>query len=410
MSTGSGSRLRAAEHALVDLEEMIARGEGDTDAADALREKYSDVRRALAASDRQMVAELAGDLDALSDREIADGADAPDAGAHLDAALRARDLPEFMRLLRSAPNAAPEWSKALWRGRGWSTLGCHYAAAAFLERAIALNPELPPGIRVLRLEELFRAGRLPLAISEARRFVSESGVHPVVRLAALAILYQETLTLPEPERAPRYEKLARDIEATLATAPGLAEQPGARTVVMRAYLIRAYACEHLDQIDEAAQAFDAAVATSPTNDVARIARGVFRAGRRDPGAEEDLQVAVDAGTAILTPYALLAFLAVDQGRHEEGIRLGYAALDRALAPQPRALVLETLAIAHVQMTPPRVEEARRLLTDAIRLAPDVERFRRNLAALSGDASVKVGLDRPSVLKEAQATSASAVAA
>jgi hypothetical protein len=132
---------RDAERTLVRIQQLIAAGEGDSDIADELREDFVALKRELRPSDLQLVNELAGDLDSLSNREIADGTSVEDVGDRLQAALQNQELSEFMRLVRAAPNVMPEWSKALWRSRGWSTLGFHYAAAAFLQRAVDLNPE-----------------------------------------------------------------------------------------------------------------------------------------------------------------------------------------------------------------------------------------------------------------------------
>lgn len=392
MIPSSSADLRDAERVLVELEHLIARGEGDGDAADALRDEFVALKDALPPSEQRLLEELAGDLDSLSDREIPDGSDTTNVGLRLDAALRNSDISEFMRLVRAAPAAVAPWMKALWRGRGWSALGCHYAAATFLERAIALNPTLPPSVRALWFEELYRSGHIDIAAREARHAVEQLEAPPVVRLAALAVLYQENLLRPPDERTGGYRALVSEIESVLAAVPDLAGQPGARTVTARAHLMRAYAYEHLGRADDARVAFDEAVRTSPDSDATRVARGAFLAATDREEASKDFAVAIDVGTSVVAPYALLAFFAIDAGRLDEGESLARAALDRALAPVPRALILEILAAAFLQRMPPQVEEARLLLNEAVRLAPHIGHIQENLARVSTQATPVARLD------------------
>lgn len=343
MTAISAARRRAAERALVELESLIVSQLGDSEAADQYRERFHDELRTVAAGDRVQLEELAGDLDSLSGREVPDGGDDSNAGVRLEAALRIPDWPEAMRILRSAPDAVPSWRAALIRGRGWSVLGYHQAAAAFLAHAIKLGVEPQSLVRVLWLEELVRAQRLDLAIPEAHSVLAQPDADPLVRLAALSVLHRESLSLAAGDRAARWEMLIR--ETRKALTPELVERPEARALVVRAHLVLAYAYEHLGRLDDARRALDDAVNLRPAELGARLARGLFRAALGDADAEKDLRLVVDAGATVPAPYAILALLALRRGQSRDSEALARRALDLALVPEQRTAIQAILESA-----------------------------------------------------------------
>jgi hypothetical protein len=138
------------------LHRLIAEGQGDTDAADDLRDAMDGPWHSMSAEEIARVRALAADLYTLED-EVGEpqpnGQEAEHLRAGLKRAWQERDWQTALELLRSHPCSLPPGETAFLRGLCWDELGDPDTAALFFERAARLDP---------------RAAVYPVAVMEAR--------------------------------------------------------------------------------------------------------------------------------------------------------------------------------------------------------------------------------------------------
>ena len=114
----------------------------------------------------------------------------------------------------------------------------------------------------------------------------------------------------------------------------------------------------------------------PRNEALLVARGTLRYGV-DPLAADDFEQAIRYGSTTVWPYYFLAHHHLVNNRFDQCRRMCERALELPASDEVRANLNEWLAISEAELRFPP-ELIRSAFEEAIRLAPDVDRIRRNL--------------------------------
>ena len=115
---------------------------------------------------------------------------------------------------------------------------------------------------------------------------------------------------------------------------------------------------------------------APGNEALLVARGTLRYGV-DPLAADDFEQAIRYGSTTVWPYYFLAHHHLVNNRFDQCRRTCERALELPASDEVRANLNEWLAISEAELRFPP-ELIRSAFEEAIRLARDVDRIRRNL--------------------------------
>jgi tetratricopeptide (TPR) repeat protein len=370
-SDASVARLRRhAEDLLIEFHETAP-----DDAERPARAREIDaVLASLPADVAAQMASLRRDLEMLDGRDEPLGTPPPNVSDRAARAWFERDFVRLLELLRTAPKVIPEATRALGRGRAWTTLGFPRAAVLFFQHAAAVSNL--PELRVQLLDALVRAGRILEAADLAKLLLNDRPV-PIVGLAATRALFVAIPLEPPARRKPAYENLLRELDSVLS---GLGRDDRVRSSLVAADVTRGMILDHLGQHAEAREAFDRAVSRDPNSVGARLSRSAHLLTHGDGDALEDLEYAVAAETQFVPAYLFLAHRLLERGEYERCASVCSRGLLLPSESVVQAALYEMHGIAIVEMGGD-VTEAIALLENAARLAPANARISSNLRTL-----------------------------
>jgi hypothetical protein len=133
------------EHLLIRLNDRMARGLGETEEADALREEMFDLRQGLSNEEEARLEGLSADLYMLQDDEVFEQASpderAPESLAgELASARRAGDWERALSVLRKGHDYLPRSEVAHVRAQCYERLGHIKSSQLFADYAARLDP------------------------------------------------------------------------------------------------------------------------------------------------------------------------------------------------------------------------------------------------------------------------------
>jgi hypothetical protein len=152
---------------LLQLHDLIAKEQGDSDAADVVRDEMELLWRGLDPEEARRVGRLAAETYMLLGREVFERVDATERtrerlGLDLEAAWQARDWDRVLELLRRGPDFLTVDQLAYLRGRCWLALGHPEVATRFFEFALRLQPTNAE-YRLASVEALLTLGQADVA-------------------------------------------------------------------------------------------------------------------------------------------------------------------------------------------------------------------------------------------------------
>ena len=137
----TSEHYRALTKLLRELHRLIRDGEGDSDAADELRDVMDMHWRKISQDECDRVCQMAADLNSLDRPPAAEPSAVADAILpQLREAERAGDWLRLLAMLLDHPGALSMEDAAFVRGRCWSALGDPETAALFFEHAAEHDP------------------------------------------------------------------------------------------------------------------------------------------------------------------------------------------------------------------------------------------------------------------------------
>jgi hypothetical protein len=252
---------RRYEQLLIRTHELIARGEGDSEEADAVREAMDAPWYRLSEAEQIRLRGLSGDLYMLQDEEVLQTPllSLDDCIQRLIEAREWNDWGAVLGLLRHRPPAIFNETTALLRAQAYDGLGHPNAALLFLDFAHRAHRS-DSGYRAVRMLMAASAGHFEEIIPEADRIVQTGEKDVWLLVAATDVILQRAGTLIGDAKSTAYHRILAALNLTCnSNANGVAPM----FLLVCAHLIRAVALWELGQESEALAALDAAVDIDP---------------------------------------------------------------------------------------------------------------------------------------------------
>lgn len=373
------------EALLKRLHDLNLEGKLDSPEADLVREDMEEPWSRLSAADKALLAGLSSDLYSFSGEEVvrASEVDESELKARVLTAHENRDWLGLLEALRLTHQYFPAAVVAYLRGRCWQQLGRPEAAFWFLDRAHALAPA-NRNYAYMRLDAVLRTGRHQQALAEARQLLSKQDAPLPLVFGAARVFYDSAAHLPPDEGRQLYESIVAAVSAALDNLDQ--DQPSEATpqpsLILDGRLHRALALERLGRLEDAARAYNDAIARHPGSDELLMARALFllRMGRHTD-AQQDLDTLINRGTHLVSAYLFRAHHFLEQQDYARSLELSDRGLLLTTRVATRAVFLEWIAISRYGLNAP-VEDVRSQLEDAMNLDPRNEDVIRNLLALA----------------------------
>lgn len=373
------------EALLKRLHDLNVRGELDSPEADLVREDMEEPWSRLSDDDKAQLAGLSSDLYSFSDEEIVRDSDIekPVLVERARDAFKHGNWPGLLEALRYTHQYFPAEMVAYMRGRCWQQLGRPEAALWFFERAHQLSPS-DRTIAFLRLEALFRAGHRQQALDEAHQILSQRDAPIPLIFGAAKVCADVAPELPTDEGRRLDELVAAAVsgalsaidrnEAIAATMP--------QSLVLAGRLHLAVALERLGKLEEAARAYDGAIARHPSSDELLMARALFLL-RTDhhTAAQRDLEELIGRRTHLVSAYLFRAHHLLMHKDYARCLELSDRGLRLSSRPDTRVVFLEWIAISLYELQASD-DEVRSSLEEAMSIDPMNDDVRRNLEALA----------------------------
>jgi tetratricopeptide (TPR) repeat protein len=363
-----------------EMHRLIAAGQEDSPAAEALRDATDRPWQALTEVERKRACELSEDLYSITEGPPPARDMNPQAAARLSDAIEARQRGEWDRALellrRWGAYVAPALVSYL-RGSIWIEAGDPHAAALFYEHAASLQPDngnylaiflhtldvVDPAAARQRAEEILR---------EPDRFSAVA----VVRAADVES--KAARALPEVDAAQLFRQLIPVLQGALARIEEGDESGIDRASYAMATALLGFSHEFLGETQPALDFYSRGLAAQPDNDGLLVARGILLYGS-SPRAIHDLEAAARQGSPLIWPYFFLSHHYLVSGDFDRCRILCERAMDMAGSGAVKSELAEWLAISQSELGFP-VEMVRASFENSIRLDPSNERARRNLVA------------------------------
>ncbi|MFL5351623.1 hypothetical protein [Archangium sp.] len=373
---------------LKELQELMARGEGESERADAVRDAMEAIRNELDAAESLRIEELSADLYMLTDEEIFQDISPEERATlpkRLQRAFDAGRFEEVLTLLRYGADFLPREAIAYLRGGCWFRLHDYEPAVWFFQYAHELAPR-DPGTAVMVLDALWRAGRQADVMERARGIVENPSAHPQELLAAAHILFCWAEQQEEAAAMPFYGMVVQAIERALEKEASLppAERIPAMTFTGR--VGRALALERLGRESEARRAHQVNLQEYPKDHHVWTLAGLFESQRDVQRAVRYFQRAVELESRHVWPYLFLAYHRLEEGRFQEVIDLCRTGIELAPWKEDLARFYEWSAIARHRLGDPDrtvlelFETATRLDPLNLAIRQNREAFERFVAA------------------------------
>ena len=390
------SPARMYAHLLLQLHDLIVRGEGDSDEADAIREKMDFAWVKMTAEERDRMNDLSHDLYTLAEggnqvvpmtleeREVyrrrAKEASARD---------NQGDVGQVLEFLRGpVPEGVPRYIVPFLQARVWDRLGFVEVALRFMQEAERQNPRF--AIEVMDL--LKRAGHSQQALAYARRILdSEESAPEELYLAGAALLDSVRYRRGEEEVRQVLRRLIPPLKRALKIIqeghPTARELPGLEAGITS---LLGFCHELAGDFKAALNVYDNYLAKDPNNPDVLTMRGLAKQYSNDvEGAMEDFELAIRSGSVSVWPYVLLSRYLMRRGDSRslwQAVRVCGLGLSRKLSGPETAVALlyEGRAICYSCLGQP----LDMVLTDfnsAIELDPMNERLRQNRATAEAQA-------------------------
>jgi len=366
------------------LHELIASGQGESDAANAIRDELDQRVGYLNQCEYRRAEGLCEDLYTLVEDEpppVSAMSVKPRSREQIASDLNVhwgRDWDRVLELLREGAHTIPLDVASYARGRCWAELGDPNTALLFLARASQLNPT-NANYAVLVMNTLTELERFDEAVAIAKTCIQHTR-NSRLHIKAADVLFSLARFVDSLQGEPLYRQVISITENALATEESLPPDQQLPSLAVAGYVLQGMSYEALGQSADARQSFDCAIAIDPSSDAARTARGLLTYGSDTASSVADLQIAVANETPLDWPYFFLAHHFLVMGNYRNCLAMCRQALIRTSQPSLRANLLEWTAIARCELGALSTD-VEALFTSAQALAPFNARIGENMERL-----------------------------
>ncbi len=265
-TTQSPSALPVSEYQVLlkTLHDLMAEGKGDSDEAEAVRDKLDELWPRLTEEEVDFLRGLSSDLYMLTSNEIY----SPYAGtqaqlrADLQAAYVSHDYHARLRLLRKSPTFLTPYGLAFLRARAYEELDHLDIALLFMRHAVNLNPRRDL-YKLFVLDLLRKSGQYDQVLAQTDTYV-EQGASLELRIQAADVLYLSATQLPLYQAEPFIERAVELLRQCLLQDQSVQSAPAA--LVADGYITLGACFVSQLQPDKAIEAFNKALEIEPNNE------------------------------------------------------------------------------------------------------------------------------------------------
>lgn len=360
-----------------ELHCLIAEGKADSPEADEIRDASDGPWEALSETERDRVRWVAEDLYSLYEEPPATQEMTREAQGGLNEAYEARERGEWDRsleLLRAWRAYIDPFLVSYLRGTIWLEAGDPATAALFFQHAHKLSPE-NGSYQAMYLYALNIADPLA-AFKEAQKILhSYKSYSPIAYVRAVDIHFMAARVLSDTDG----NRVFLSLEPILKEALHIAQSEPKkidRSTVVTALSLLGFGSEFLNRFQEAVDYYSLALELDPNNDAILVARGMLLYGASPLGIA-DLERAIQLGSPLIWPYAMLAHHALKTHRYKDCMKLCEIALEKVGSPAVKSEIheWEGAAQAALEFSPGSFELA---FEQAVRTDATNDRAKRNL--------------------------------
>jgi tetratricopeptide (TPR) repeat protein len=365
---------------LLRLHILAETGQDESSEADAIRDSLERPWYDLSEAEKKRISGLSADLYSMSEPAGEPRPMNPQAQRKLLEAVEARqagDWDEALELLRRWGKHLDPAVLSFLRGSVWQEAGDSDTAIPFYQHASRLDPR-DDKFMCMYLSAL-RKSDLVAALTHAWDIVAHSENHqPLVLAQAADILATSIRGTPLVDARPVLQQLIQVLERALAKIrTGETQQFSAiESTHANITFLLGFCYERLGDNRTALHYHNLGLSIAPRNEALLVARGTLRYGA-DALAADDFEQAIRWGSTMVWPYFFLAHHHLVSNSFDKCRRLCERALELPASDEVRASLNEWLAISETELGFPP-ELIRSAFEEAIRLASDVDRIRRNL--------------------------------
>ena len=299
---------------LIELHQLIAKGDGESEAADNIREALSDLWLQVSEVDRQRLDGLSADLYALADKEMYDEESEYSRLPIIDLrklciTLFNSDPIKFLEVLRTRDDIYPKYLKSYIRGRIWERLGYGHVAYLFFSFASELSKN--ENYEYLALNALKESPQREKCLNVALEIgarILQGERKPKVAYVVCSIINDLSQSCGK-DHSLSFQKMLSDIlNASIPQLAGIAANKADKTVLIGSYLLLGNALARLGHTKKALISYKRAVDSRTDDCTAWTALGLHRFKYGIGDAYNVLKKAIELGEKLVWPFLILAFL------------------------------------------------------------------------------------------------------
>jgi tetratricopeptide (TPR) repeat protein len=364
---------------LLRLHQLDVDERSESDEAEAVRDSLEAPWSLMSTSERERIKGLSADLYGISDPATTVAPTNESQRAILEA-MEARKLgnwDESLGLIRTFENHFEPGLIAYVRGSVWMEAGDDLTASVFFKHAFDLHKD-NDNYRIMYLTTLASAEPVQ-ALRLANEILQAANANsPQVVTKAADIYFMSTKSLSESDRLPKLDWLAGILENVLTRLEHA--QLAKPSVFAHAVTLAAFCQDGLGKSSAALSFYNLGVAANPSNDALLVARGILQYGKSD-SAIRDFQLAIQLKSPLVWPWYFLGHYYLTNEQYEECLKACEQALKWDSSNSLNAALYEWIGISRSELGMP-AEKVREALEEAVRLDPENERIRKNLAAFA----------------------------
>jgi tetratricopeptide (TPR) repeat protein len=363
------------------LHELSVAGQDDSPEAEAVRAGLERPWDLLSETEKKRITGLSEDLYSLNTPQDEPLPPNPQVQRKLNEAYEAQQVGEWDRALEILRRWQRYVDPALLsyiRGMVWFGAGDYRTSALFSRHASLLIPS-ESNFASLYLMALGKSDPVA-ALARAEEILAADGVHsPRVVDNAARLVFMPARGMEAASSHPISRRLIPILERTLGRAKEDQDPLSMASLTCTSIEATLGLCyDTVGDYKSALSHFNSGLALEPDNEALLVARGILRYSV-EPGAVEDFKEAIRGGSRTVWPYYFLAHHELVSNRFGECLRLCERALECEAPDEVKGDLFEWSAIARSEMRFP-AESVRSMFEEAVRLAPNSDRIRRNFRA------------------------------
>lgn len=288
-STRSSRWLAEYVSHLVRLHRLIAKGSGDSEEADAVRDQMDHPWRKLTEEEVQLIDGLSADLYRIHEPPIESCTKDQAIVGPILAALKTEEWSRALDLVRTHEQQIPSAVSSFWRGICCAGLGLFSAAGEFFGHAASLYP-LEPLFWTMWMDSLMSDHQEGAALNVADHAIRQSSAPEVLLKAASMMFLNAEIEVGSASDQLHRRAIETSEKGLEALAGNEAKSGELRREVVNAHLHKAMSLARLGNLTAARDACKVALTLSPNSLDAFMVLGFLDEQARERGAEARVDV------------------------------------------------------------------------------------------------------------------------